>query len=108
MKVISLDQLADSLPGPWQPHDVSLVNDSVIRMAKIHGEFPWHHHAEDELFYAFRGEFTLQTEPHGDFHLRPGQCILVPGGTRHRPVAREEAVVLLFELARTKQYGEPQ
>ncbi len=107
MEVITLESVANSLPGPWQPREIAAVNDSVVRMAKVHGEFPWHHHNEDELFLAFRGEFTLETESHGNFSLRPGQCILVPAGTRHRPVAREEAVVLLFELQKTKQYGEP-
>ncbi len=106
MKVVCLDAVAESLPGPWQPADVARVNNSVVRIAKIQGEFPWHHHNEDELFLAFRGEFTLETEGHGNFSLRPGQCILVPAGTRHRPVAREEAVILLFELQKTKQYGE--
>lgn len=105
MRVISLDKLADALPGPWQPQDVTPVNDSVVRMAKVLGEFPWHHHDEDELFVGFRGEFVLETEKHGNFPVRAGECILVPAGTRHRPVAVQEAVILLVELQKTKQYG---
>lgn len=94
-----------SLAGPWQPVEVARVNESVIRMALLHGEFPWHHHAEDELFMGYEGEFDLETEQ-GTVRIAPGRFHRVPAGVRHRPVAKEPAVTLLFERIETKQYGE--
>ena len=102
----SLAAMRERLVEPWQPIEVARVNESVVRMALMHGEFPWHHHAEDEMFMGFEGEFDLETE-HGTVRLRAGEFYIVKAGVRHRPVAARPAVALLFERAETKQYGEP-
>jgi mannose-6-phosphate isomerase-like protein (cupin superfamily) len=93
------------LTEPWKPIEIARMNDSVVRMALMHGEFPWHHHAEDEMFLAYEGEFDLETA-RGTVHLRAGEYFVVPAGLEHRPVAATPAVTLLVELASTKQYGE--
>ena len=102
---IALARVRASLSGPWKPVEVARVNESVVRMALMHGAFPWHHHAEDEMFMGFEGTFDLETE-RGTVRLGPGECFTVPAGTRHRPVAAEPAVALLFERIETRQYGE--
>jgi quercetin dioxygenase-like cupin family protein len=102
----SLASFRERLTVPWTPIEVARVNESVIRMALMDGEFPWHHHAEDEMFLGYEGEFDLETEE-ATFRIKPGQFHVVPAGVRHRPVARQPAVVLLFERVETKQYGEP-
>jgi len=102
---VALARVRATLEEPWKPVEVARVNESVVRMALMHGAFPWHHHAEDEMFMGFEGTFDLETE-RGTVRLGPGACFVVPAGTRHRPVAAEPAVALLFERIETKQYGE--
>jgi mannose-6-phosphate isomerase-like protein (cupin superfamily) len=103
----SIPVLAAALPGPWQPVDVVAVNDSVVRLARLHGEFPWHHHDEDELFLCWDGEFVIELEGGTVVALSAGDVFVVPRGTRHRPVATEPAHALLLERPETAQYGNP-
>ena len=106
MEKISLDELSRKIIKPWSPVDAMVVNDSVIRMAKVEGEFVWHKHDNgDEFFLVFDGEFTLQTKDQ-IFNLKKGECILVPKGVLHCPKADSSATVLVFELKDTKQYGD--
>ncbi len=106
MEKISLDELSRKIGIPWSPVDIMFVNNSVIRMAKVEGEFVWHKHDNgDEVFLVFDGEFTLQTKEK-DFNLKRGECILVPKGVLHCPKTNSSAIVLLFELKETEQYGD--
>jgi mannose-6-phosphate isomerase-like protein (cupin superfamily) len=104
---LALDQVADSIAEAWKPVDVEVVNDAVLRMARLEGTFPWHHHDEDELFLCWRGAFNLELDGRPPVHLEPGELYVVERGRRHRPVAEAgPAYALLIERAETKQYGE--
>jgi mannose-6-phosphate isomerase-like protein (cupin superfamily) len=102
---ISLEKLAASIDEPWSPTDVTAVNDSVLRMVRLHGEFPWHHHDEDELFLCWSGTFRIELEYRHTITLSAGDLFVVPRGIRHRPVADQDAVAVLLERPETKQYG---
>ena len=89
----------------WKPKIVGELNDQHVKLVKLLGEFVWHHHEEeDELFLVVRGRFRMEFR---DRHvwIEEGEFLIVPRGVEHRPVAEEEAHVLLFEPASTVNTG---
>jgi mannose-6-phosphate isomerase-like protein (cupin superfamily) len=88
---VSIREAISSLPGPWQPHDLALANDAIVRLARLHGEFPWHAHEEDELFLCWDGSFRIELEDAPAVELRAGSLYVVPRRVRHRPVAEQQA-----------------
>ena len=84
---------------PWFNQTLCRVNDCVIRLGVIHGEFHWHHHAdEDEFFYVVAGRLLIDLEDR-TVALGPQQGFLVPRGVRHRTRAPERTVLLMMEGA---------
>jgi mannose-6-phosphate isomerase-like protein (cupin superfamily) len=84
---------------------VGELNGQQVKLAKVKGEFVWHHHEnEDELFFVLDGELRLEFRD-GEVTLGPGELFIVPKGTEHRPVAREEVHLLMFEPASTLNTG---
>jgi quercetin dioxygenase-like cupin family protein len=103
--VVSVAELIGRLAGPWQPVDVVKANDAVVRLARFEGEFPWHHHDEDELFLCWDGSFRVEMRAREPVTLRAGDLFVVPRGVEHRPVAERRAHGLMLERPETKQYG---
>ncbi len=101
----SIPEAIASLGGPWQPQDLVRVNDAIVRVARLEGEFPWHVHDEDELFLCWDGWFVIELEGGDAIRLSRGDVYVVPTGVRHRPVATETAHAVLVERPETKQYG---
>jgi mannose-6-phosphate isomerase-like protein (cupin superfamily) len=90
---------------PWSPKIAGELNGQQVKLVKFQGEFVWHHHDhEDELFLVVKGRFRMELR---DRHiwLEEGEFLIVPRGVEHRPVAEEEAHVLLFEPASTLNTG---
>jgi mannose-6-phosphate isomerase-like protein (cupin superfamily) len=89
----------------WKPKIVGQVNDSHVKLVKLQGEFVWHHHEEeDELFLVVSGSMVIKFRDR-DVRLEEGEFLIVPRGVEHKPVADEEAAVLLFEPASTLNTG---
>ena len=89
----------------WKPYIAAELNGQHVKLVKLKREFVWHHHEnEDEMFLVMKGRFRLELQ---DRHvwLEEGEFIVVPRGVKHRPVAEEEAHVLLFEPASTVNTG---
>ena len=102
---VSLPALIAGLPETWQPVDVVQVNDAAVRVARLDGEFPWHHHDEDELFLCWDGTFRIEMEGAEPVTLRAGDVFVVPSGMEHRPVAEAPAHAVLLERPETLQFG---
>jgi mannose-6-phosphate isomerase-like protein (cupin superfamily) len=90
----------------WNPRIVGNYNGNEIRLAKVQGEFRWHSHAEtDELFLVISGELTLEFRDR-TVTLAPGEMIVVPKGTEHRPTAIAETHILLMDREGEPNTGE--
>jgi mannose-6-phosphate isomerase-like protein (cupin superfamily) len=92
----------------WKPKIVGEVNDATVKLAKLKGEFVWHHHdAEDELFWVVSGRLLIKLKE-GDVWLEAGEFAVIPKGVEHCPVAEEEVHVLLLEPKSTLNTGNVQ
>lgn len=89
----------------WSPKIAGELNDSYVKLAKLKGEFVWHHHeAEDELFLVVKGRLRIRLRD-GDMWLDEGEMVIIPRGVEHCPVAEEEVHVLLLEPKTTVNTG---
>ena len=89
----------------WQPKIVGDLNDSYVKLAKLHGEFVWHHHPhEDEMFLVITGSLIIKLRDR-DLHIQPGEFIIIPRSVEHLPIAEEEVQVLLLEPKSTLNTG---
>ena len=103
-KVNLAEQLA-RFSEHWSPRIVGELNGQHVRLAKLQGEFVWHHHEhEDELFLVVRGRLAMHFRDRV-VELELGELLIVPRGVEHKPVAERETHVLLFEPAATLNTG---
>ena len=81
----------------WRPKVIADLNGQEVKVIKVKGEFPWHHHEhEDEMFLVWKGNFRVEFKDH-IVSLVAGECVVVPRGVEHRTCADEEAEILCFE-----------
>jgi mannose-6-phosphate isomerase-like protein (cupin superfamily) len=93
---VNLAEKLDSFAEHWSPKIVARYNDNEVRLVKTDGEFVWHKHDEtDELFLIIEGEFDMDFRD-GTVTVKPGELLIVPRGTEHRPAARRGEVKLLL------------
>lgn len=106
MDKVNLAAAFARIERPWTPHLAAALNGQHVRLAVLEGPFVWHRHAdEDELFLVVDGRLRIERRD-GDVVLEPGELLVVPRGTEHRPVALPRAHVLLFEPASTVNTGD--
>jgi mannose-6-phosphate isomerase-like protein (cupin superfamily) len=107
LEKIALDPIVARVQDRWYNQTLARVNDSVVRLGVMQGEYHWHQHeADDEFFYVVDGRFLIDLEPAADgvtpgrvVDLGPREGFVVPKGVVHRTRAPERAVILMIETA---------
>ena len=105
MQKVNLAEKLAQFTDLWSPKAVGAVNDFHVKLVKLKGEFVWHSHdVEDELFLVLEGSLRMQFRDR-EVVVEPGEFIIVPHRTEHRPVADAEVHVLLLEPKSTLNTG---
>ncbi len=105
MEKVNLADKFSLFEDHWSPKIAGEINDSYLKIVKFKGGFVWHHHeAEDELFLVVKGRFLVKLRDR-DIWLEEGEFVIVPRGVEHKPIAEEEALVLLLEPKSTLNTG---
>jgi len=106
LELIDVPKLIQECEETWFNQTLCRVNDCVVRLGIIHGEFHWHkHHEEDEVFYVIEGKLLVDLEDK-TFELAPGQSVMVPRGVTHRTRAPERTAVLMVEGSGVEPTGD--
>jgi len=96
---VDVQALVDACKDQWHNQTLCRVNDCVVRLGVLQGEFHWHkHETEDEFFYVVEGRFYIDLDSR-TVELLPRQGLTVPRGVMHRTRAPERTVVLMIEGA---------
>ncbi|HEX5159947.1 MAG TPA: cupin domain-containing protein [Ktedonobacterales bacterium] len=97
IEAVNLAQKLTLFQEYWSPKVVGELNDNYLKVVKVKGEFAWHKHDEDdEMFLVLKGRLVIQLRDQ-DITLNEGDFLVVPKGVEHRPVAEDEAHILLIE-----------
>jgi len=108
IEVVNLSQKFNLFQDHWHPRIAGELNGSYIKLARLQGEFVWHHHRdEDELFLVLKGRLTIKLRER-DLEINAGEFVIIPKGVDHMPMADEEVEVLLLEPRSTRNTGNVQ
>lgn len=106
MQKVNLTEKFGLFSDQWSPKIVGELNGQQVKLAKLQGEFVWHQHEnEDELFYVVQGELMIAFRDK-EVVLNAGEFLIVPKGVAHKPIAKEEVWVMLFEPKSTINTGD--
>ena len=113
MNVINIQHKFDLFSDRWSPKRIGELNGQQVILAKIEGEFVFHKHDdEDELFMVMKGQLSLELrgsdEETTTVVVNTGEFFIVPKGVEHKPSAKEETHLLLFEPLSTQHTGDVQ
>ena len=105
IQVINLEKKFNLVTEQWSPKITGELNDSYVKLAKVQGEFVWHHHEnEDELFFVVKGTLTIKLRER-DLTIREGEFVIIPRGVEHMPVADDEVWIMMLEPKTTSNTG---
>lgn len=98
LNVVDVNGLVEKCTDRWYNQTLCQVNDSVVRLGILHGEYHWHKHdQEDEFFFTLQGMLIVDVEHAESVKLYPLQGFVVPKGVVHRTRAPEKTIVLMIE-----------
>jgi mannose-6-phosphate isomerase-like protein (cupin superfamily) len=99
LTLVDIQRLVDACTDQWYNQTLCRVNDSVVRLGVMQGEYHWHKHDhDDEFFYVIEGRFFIDLDDR-TVELAPRQGFVVPRGVVHRTRAPERTVILMVENA---------
>ena len=108
IKKVSISKKMSLFEDLWNPRIVGELNGQYIKIVKALGIFEWHKHEhEDEMFLVIQGNFNMELRDE-TISINQGEFIIIPKGVEHRPVAKEEVQIMLFEPTNTVNTGENQ
>lgn len=103
-KIVLSDKFA-AVTEFWSPRTIAQLNGQKVLVAKLHGEFEWHQHdEEDEMFWVVSGQLSIHFRDRV-VNLGPGELLVIPRGTEHKPTCEEPVEVVLFEPLSTVNTG---
>jgi mannose-6-phosphate isomerase-like protein (cupin superfamily) len=109
MDKVNLAQKFSLFSEHYSPKIVGEINDTFVKLAKLQGDFMWHHHdVEDELFLVVKGALRMKIRENGaerEVVIQPGEFIIIPHGVEHFPSADEETHIMLLEPKSTLNTG---
>ncbi|MDC1353901.1 cupin domain-containing protein [Polaribacter sp.] len=106
MSVVNIQEKFNLFSDHWSPKKVGELNGQQILLAKLKGEFVYHtHEHEDEFFMVIKGCLVIEIQAK-TVTLNEGEFYIVPKGVAHKPIAKEEVHILLFEPLSIKHTGE--
>jgi len=99
LQVVDVPALVKACTDKWYNQTLCQVNDSVVRLGVVQGEYHWHKHdTDDEFFFVLEGHFIIDLEDRS-VDLQPQQGFVVPKGVKHRTRAADRAIILMVETA---------
>jgi mannose-6-phosphate isomerase-like protein (cupin superfamily) len=105
MKPINISEKLNLFSEHWTPKKIGELNGQQLLLAKLKGEFIWHTHKnEDELFFIIKGTLIIEFRDK-KIELNKGELFIIPKGVEHKPIAKNEVHVLLFEPLAIKHTG---
>ncbi len=105
MKAINLSEKFNLINEHWSPRLLGELNNQAVKIAKLKGEFIWHNHEnEDEMFFVIEGSMTIKLKDK-DIVLNKNEFFIIPKGVEHKPVAKDEVLVMMFEPMSTINTG---
>ena len=106
IKTVNLDSKFDAFSDFWNPRIVGDLNGQHVKVAKLKGDFVMHQHEkEDEMFLVIEGHLKMEMD-NKTLDINPGEFVIIPKGTMHKPIAENEVKVMLFEPKTTLNTGD--
>ena len=97
---IDVNEIVNAVKDKWWNQTLTKVNDSVVRLGIVEGEYHWHKHDnDDEFFFVLQGQFLIDLEGDKTIELNPGQGVTISKGVMHRPRALKKTVILMVETS---------
>lgn len=104
---IDIPQMVKECKDKWFNQTLTKVNDSVVRVGIVEGEYHWHKHdKDDEFFFVLEGQFLIDLEGDRTIELNPGQGVTITKGLMHRPRAPKKTVILMVETSAIQPTGD--
>ena len=106
LELIDVPEIVRTNKEKWYNQTLTQVNDSVVRIGIIEGEFHWHKHDnDDEFFFVLEGKLIIELEDR-EIELNPGQGTTITKGVMHKPRAPQKTVMLMFESSNIVPTGD--